>query len=158
MPECEICGREVSEVFEINVEGAQMLVCEADARGKEVVRRYGSEEERRQPKAQEMYEKPGEEEIIDNYGEEIRKAREKLGLPLKVLGEMIAEKESTLLRIEEQKTLPSEKTRLKLEKELGIKLTDRVSGKKTFVSSKKNEPVTLWDIAKEENEKKEQGE
>jgi uncharacterized protein (TIGR00270 family) len=92
-------------------------------------------------------------ELVENYGEEIRKAREALSLPLKVLAERINEKESTLTRIEKQEMLPSEKTRQKLEKELGIKLLSKASDTKTFIASKKSEPVTLWDLAKKEDEK-----
>lgn len=136
MPECEICGRQVETVYEIVVEGARMLVCEADAKGEEVVQRFDSREARSQPKASEKREpeEEGQEEISENYGEEIRKAREKLGLPLKVLAEKISEKASTLVRIEKQKTLPSEKTRKKLEKELGIRLISKVPGKQIPVN------------------------
>ena len=70
------------------------------------------------------------EELVENFGEVIRNAREKQGLPIKVLAEMINEKESTLVRIEKQKSSPGEKTRHKLEKELRIKLLAKATEKK----------------------------
>ncbi len=154
MPECEICGKRVAVVYEIDLDGSQMLVCEACARGRKVAQTFGptgKDEEKSKPVAI----KSTQEELIENYGDVIRKAREKLGLPLRVLAEKISEKESNLLRIEKQKTLPNEKTRQKLEKELGIKLTSKETDSKSFLASKKNEPVTLWDLTKQ---KKDQGE
>jgi putative transcription factor len=153
MPECEICGRKVATVYEITLDGAQMLVCEKDAQGRDVLKTFGTEERKRESaKAAPVAKESGPEEIIENYGEKIRAAREALGLPLKVLAEKISEKESTLTRVEKQETLPSEKTRQKLEKELGIKLLSKGTEEKKFVAAKKNEPVTLWDLAKKEKE------
>lgn len=155
MPECEICGRKVATVYEITLDGAQMLVCEKDARGRDVLKTFGAEERKQESARNKSTSAPvtresGQEEVVENYGEKIRVAREALGLPLKVLAERISEKESTLLRIEKQKTLPSEKTRQKLEKELGIKLVSRGTEEKRFVAAKKSEPVTLWDLAKKD--------
>ena len=150
MPECEICGKQTASVFEINLEGAQMLVCESCARGKEVVHRFGSEEgggglREAEPERE-------TEELIENYGREVRKAREAMGLPLAVLAERINEKESALARIEKERTLPSEKTRMKLERELGIRLLSRGAAERMFVPAKKGEPPTLGDLAKKKDE------
>ena len=62
--------------------------------------------------------------LIENYGIAIHNGREAMKLPLKVLAEMISEKETLLLRIEQEKTMPSTELTKKLEKALGIKLTD----------------------------------
>ncbi|MEM3876096.1 MAG: helix-turn-helix domain-containing protein, partial [Candidatus Micrarchaeaceae archaeon] len=64
------------------------------------------------------------EQIIDDYGETIRRARESMGLSLKVLAELLNEKESFLARIEKQKTTPNSKLIEKLEKTLNIKLIE----------------------------------
>ncbi|MGC9037266.1 MAG: multiprotein bridging factor aMBF1 [Candidatus Micrarchaeia archaeon] len=155
--ECEICGAEVETLYEIEIEGTTMLVCSVCARGKHLTGKVvkSKEEADTENKA-----KPGarpkekeELEIIDNYGEVIRKAREKLGLPLKVLAEKISEKESTLERVENQKTLPNDKLVSKLEKELGIKLTRPVEQGARVSVTKPSEPLSLWDAA----EKKKKG-
>jgi putative transcription factor len=152
--ECEICGKQADVLYEISVEGAQMLACERCARSGEILRTVNSEKEEKPRKTVPIEKKreSGEEEIIENYGDVMRKAREALGLPIKVLAERISEKESTLIRIEKQKTLPSEKTRKKLEKELGIKLVSRSAEKEQFRTSKKDEPVTIWDMKKNKDE------
>ncbi|MGC8676267.1 MAG: multiprotein bridging factor aMBF1 [Candidatus Micrarchaeia archaeon] len=153
--ECEICGAEVNTLYEIEVEGARMLVCEVCARGKNLTGRVvGEAAKRAEPSVQASHATAGaeEEEIVEDYGEEIRKAREKLGLPLKVLAERINEKASTLLRVEEQKTLPSEKLAKKLEKELGIKLEMRAP-ERSFSQGSKPEPLSLWEAASKKEKK-----
>ncbi|MDE1855195.1 MAG: TIGR00270 family protein [Candidatus Micrarchaeota archaeon] len=147
MPECEICGKRVDTVYEINFEGTRILVCGKDARGRDVINTFGPKSSEERSKPPEPAKAPMQEELIENYGEKIRKAREALGIPVKVLAERISEKESTLTRVEKQETLPSEKTRQKLEKELGIKLLAKSQESKQFIASKKSEPVTLWDLA-----------
>ncbi len=155
MPECEICGKKVDTVYEIMLDGAQMLVCEKDARGRHVAHSFGSDSQRAVGDQRAAHGERAQEELIENYGEAIRKAREALGLPVRVLGERISEKESTLSRIEKQETLPSEKTRKKLEKELGIKLLAKEPDEKRFVQTRKNEPATLWEFANKKDEKEE---
>ncbi len=153
MPECEICGKKTDTVYEVLVDGTQMLVCERDAQRRDVVNRFGPSSKRETPGRNVERAAPAQKELVENYGEVIRKAREALGLPMKVLGERISEKESTLTRIEKQETLPSEKTRMKLENELGIKLLAQGAEEKKFVQAKKNEPATLWEFATKREEK-----
>jgi putative transcription factor len=150
MTECEICGRNVDDLFEIKVEGALMLVCEKCSRGKSVIHQFEKETKHAMP----SYAAPsgrgseGEDEIVENYGEVIRNAREALGLPVRVLAEKINETESSLARIERQKSPPSEKVTKKLEKELGIKLTAKAEARKSVPLPRKDEPLSLWDVAR----------
>jgi len=148
--ECEICGRSTDDLYEIKVEGALMLVCEKCSRGKSVLNKFGRETERtiRVSAASSGREGEGDDEIVENYGEVIKNAREALGLPIRVLAEKINETESSLARIERQKSPPSEKARKKLERELGIKLTARTEAKKSVLAPRRNEPLSLWDVAK----------
>lgn len=151
--ECEICGAEVDTLYEIEIEGATMLVCSVCAKGKHLTGKVVKEKEERPAPVAKAPVEGNETELIDNYGEAIRKAREKLGLPLKVLAEKISEKESTLERVEKQKTLPNDKLVGKLEKELGIKLTKPVEHGREANVAKPSEPISLWDAA----EKKKKG-
>ena len=127
MEECELCGRGVKDIYLVNVEGAELRVCVNCARGKKVIASY-TEKAAQQKKSN--YARPVREEdqpVIENYGAAIRNARERMKLPLKVLAEMIAEKETLLLRVEQQRTIPSMALTKKLEKALGIKLIDMTS-------------------------------
>jgi putative transcription factor len=150
MTECEICGRSTDDLYEIKVEGALMLACEKCSRGKSVIHQFGRETKQtiQQSAARPGRESEGEDEIVENYGEVIRNAREALGLPVRVLAEKINETESSLARIERQKSPPSEKVTKKLEKELGIKLTAKSEAKKSVPLPRRDEPLSLWDIAK----------
>jgi len=150
--ECEICGKETNIIYVVEVEGAVMNVCVECSKGKKVIEKIDlSKQEKKVAKA--VKEKEKESEVIEHYGEAIRKAREKLGLPLNVLAERINEKASTLLRIEEEKTLPTDKVIKKLEKELGIKLLEEKKEEPT-VHLKPDEPITLWDAAEKKEAKK----
>lgn len=150
MTECEICGRDTDDLYEVNVEGAVMLVCEKCSRGKNVLHTFGRETKQtiKSAPAPSAKEGEGEEEIVENYGEIIKNAREALGLPLRVLAEKINETESSLARIERQKSPPGEKARKKLEKELGIKLMVKGEAKKSVMLPRRDEPLSIWDVAK----------
>jgi len=150
MPECEICGKQTNKLHEVTVEGAIMLSCAACAEGKGVEIALGGGSSKKKQRSEVHVSKV---EIIENYGEVMRKAREAMGLPLRVLAERINVKESALARVEKQKALPDEKTRLKLEKELGIKLIAEATSDSGKAPTKRNEPVSLWDAA-EKREKK----
>ncbi len=149
MEECEICGKPTSILYTVALEGAHVMVCEKCSQGKAVIDKIdlGGKGADRKEQYKPSRELPQEEEIVDNYGTLIRKSREAMGLPLKVLAERIAEKESTMLRVEEQKTLPSTMLTKKIEKELGIKLTTRPEPRASGGSFGKTGPITLGDAA-----------
>lgn len=150
MYDCEICGRASESLFVIEVEGTQLAACQGCTKGKTIIDVVGLEAKERKPiVAEEKNE--ALVEIIDNYGEEIRKARERLGMPLTVLAERINEKHSTLLRVEKNRMLPSEKLTAKLEKELGIRLAAKSDVGAKNNRPGKNEPVTLGDAAVKKN-------
>lgn len=156
METCEVCGKATSELYFAKIEEATMWVCAACSKGKPILKSMDSErvERRNIP-----FKKGNEEtEVVENYGGQIRAAREKLNLPLKVLAEKISEKESTLMRVEKGKTLPTEKLRKRLEKELGIKLIAKSDITKSNFTSGKNVPITIGDAAftKKDLEKKEE--
>ncbi len=146
MYDCEICGKKTKSLYIIDVEGAELTTCMNCAEGKNIVEIIEEES----PKIGVRTTQKTEEssiEVIDNYGEVIRSAREKLGVPMKVLAEMINEKESMLNRIEHGKLLPNDKVVQKLEKNLGIKLTTSIE-KGSHLQNKGNDaPVTLGDAA-----------
>lgn len=135
MDECEVCGRKSDQLFQVNIEGAEMIVCVSCGRGKKVIQEFSNREEQ---KPRFVSKKQKEElQIVDNFGNIIKHAREAMGLPHKVLAERINERESTIIRVEKGEHLPDDRLARKLEKELGIKLlVQEASGGKQFSSSK----------------------
>ncbi|MDE1825038.1 MAG: TIGR00270 family protein [Candidatus Micrarchaeota archaeon] len=157
MESCEICGKNTEKIYLARIEEANMWVCESCSRGKKIIKSVNLEKGSNSP-APKIGVGADEEEVVEHYGEQIRKAREKLGLPVRVLAERIAEKESTLERIEKEKGLPTDKLRKKIEKELGIKLTSKLQGENITGGLERNRPITLGDAAftKEQIEKGEE--
>ena len=147
MGDCEICGRSSDILYIVELEGARMSVCERCSKGKSIISKIGSEHEA--PTRPSAREEEPEDEIIEGYGEKIRKAREALGIPMKVFAERINEKESNLIRVENERTLPTEKLVVKLERELNIKILikPKADAGNSKIKKGKNEPLTLGDIA-----------
>ena len=144
MYDCEICGRKTESLYIIGVESAQLAACQRCSAGKKILDSF--EPEAKNPRTT-VYRKAAEpeEEVVDNYGDVIRAARTRLGVPINVLAEMINEKESTLARVENGKMLPNTKLAKRLEKELGIKLTERPASSGKAKQLGGNEPITLGD-------------
>lgn len=122
---CEICGKDVPKLVRAEIEGAELMVCpECSSLGKvlrepqDYVVRPSVQKISIVPK---IHEPP---QVIENFGAEVKKAREKLGLTREELAKKIFEKESLLVRIENTNFEPEEKVIRKLEKALGIKLIE----------------------------------
>ncbi|MCL4373813.1 MAG: multiprotein bridging factor aMBF1 [Candidatus Marsarchaeota archaeon] len=123
MEECELCGRKIEHAYVIEVEGVELRVCSDCATGKHIISEPKEAKQQNQAQMRHAQKKSSDDyELVDGYGSMIRNAREAMKLPLKVLAEMLNEKETLLLRIEEQKTQPSVELVKKLEKALSIKL------------------------------------
>lgn len=153
MDECEVCGRKSDELYQVSIEGAQMIVCASCAHGKEILQEFSNKEE---PEQRVFKKGPREElQIVDNFGSIIKRAREALGLPHKVLAERINEKESTLVRVEKGEHLPDDRLAKKLERELDIRLIVKESAERKHYSSSKQDQVTFGDsvIVKDKRDK-----
>lgn len=143
LDECEVCGRKSDELFQVNIEGAKMIVCAPCAKGKDVLQEFSNKEKQ----VPVNYKKAAKEEmqVVDNFGSLIRHARESIGFPTKVLAERINEKESTLIRVEKGEHLPDDRLAKKLERELNIKLIVKSGMEKKQYSSSKQDQVTFGD-------------
>lgn len=146
MEECELCGENIDSVYGINVEGVELRVCSSCAKGKRIVYREDKRSMKREIAKKQAKPRREEVEIVDNYGLKIRKARESMKLPLKVLAELINEKESLLARVESEGTLPSEVLTRKLEKALSIKLEQQVVEQERAQRRDKKENATLGEF------------
>lgn len=90
---------------------------------------------------------PESDEIAEDYGSRVRIAREQMKIPVRVLAEMLNEKEGLIKRVEQQKTLPPEALRKKLEKALGIRLGEAApSESSSYHGAGKAEEATLGEF------------
>ena len=88
------------------------------------------------------------QEMVEGYGSQIRKAREKLGLSHEDLGRKINEKASVLKKLETSKMAPNDMLVTKLEHVLKIKLLAPISEEKTAPEAPKmaSRELTLGDL------------
>lgn len=127
--ECDICGKKEAS-FIIQVEGAKMAACKGCAyHGKIVIsleedaprKEFRAQEGRGVPKSMQL-----EEDLVEDYGKTVRKAREARGLKIEEFAKQINEKASYLDKIENQSTRPPIETAKKLERALGVKILEKV--------------------------------
>jgi putative transcription factor len=134
--QCEICGSDIKgNPIRVTVEGTVLDVCGKCAR-------YGTPSDKWTPVSRKLApvektiftHKPRrdafdklEGEIIPDYAQVIKKARESRGLTLEGLALKIMEKSALLRKIEREELVPEDAVRKKLETELNIKLTEKVS-------------------------------
>ncbi len=153
MEDCELCGRQTKNIYVVEVENVELRTCASCAKGKKVIRteleqvKQSSNNRRATPKPMKEEDKP----LVDDYAKVIRDARVQMKLPIKVLAEMINEKEGLILRVEEERTMPSIELTKKLEKLLKIKLTyEPVQDTNKYNTGKKNSSVTIGDFVEAE--------
>lgn len=151
MVQCEMCGKEVPNPKTVKVEGAELDVCDDCADfGTEVKTdsssttstKYstsssssnssdssggstsgGSSGGRRR---RDMFDEM--EELVSDYDDRIRDARESEGLSQEELADDLNEKASVIRKLERGDSLPSDDVREKLEKKFGISLTETGGG------------------------------
>ncbi|MEM2948583.1 MAG: multiprotein bridging factor aMBF1 [Candidatus Anstonellales archaeon] len=144
---CEVCGEREAR-FIITIEGATMNACAVCAKGAKILNKKPDEEIEKGVRVVETG--VVEEDIIEGYGEIVRKARERLGLSRQELARKISESESYLEHIEKEKMRPTIKTAKKLERTLGIKLIEKTTEVIIEKPEKKTkEELTLGDFVEE---------
>ncbi|MEM2208351.1 MAG: multiprotein bridging factor aMBF1 [Sulfolobales archaeon] len=156
---CEMCGRAVlrRELKVIYVENVRLSVCQSCysrlTRGdiaKEI--EEATKTQTRRPKVA-SERKPEERvldeyEIVPDYADRVRRAREKLGLTQKALADMVKESENTIKRIESGRLVPTIVLARKLENALSIKLLEPVveAAQARLPSPAKMKELTLGDV------------
>ncbi|MFH1588513.1 MAG: multiprotein-bridging factor 1 family protein [Candidatus Diapherotrites archaeon] len=126
--ECEICGNEHPDLRESDFGGAMLSAC-PNCRSAEKEKSSPTQEKSFAEKGKKLSNGLDRQEmaridLIQGWGQKIRKAREQKGLMLKELGEKIFEKESTIQKIESEKIKPNKKIIEKFESFLGIHLIE----------------------------------
>ena len=137
---CEMCGKDVPSTRIVIVEGSRLNVCPGCARFGEDYRSSSSggapvtqsvieerlERREKRMRSKDIYAGTSSIEIVDDYGGAVRAAREAKGMDLEQFASLIQEKKGTISKIESNSLVPDDKLIKKIEKALGIKLTETV--------------------------------
>ncbi|MDI6888977.1 MAG: multiprotein bridging factor aMBF1 [Methanocellales archaeon] len=142
---CEICGTEIKgKLHRIRIERSELSVCNDCARYGDVLKPKVEMKKARVkvPGRGNVYDV---DEIVSNYSQVIRKARQLRNLTIEELAANIKERASLIKRIERGKIIPEESVRKKLERFLSIKLTEPIEKIELTHSTPKT--LTLGDVA-----------
>ena len=170
MPSCEMCGKEFSSLRRAIIEGTTMSVCggcvkfgvEQAGAATEVTGRsrvtQAVEKRAVRGRTRDIYESM-QEELVEDYGERVRNARNRKGMTLEQLGERLKERVSELAKVEAGTYHPTDTLVAKLERELGIKLKEKPEvpsgiGGKPVGGTGQDKALTLGDLIKKQLEKK----
>jgi putative transcription factor len=136
---CELCGKDVTFLRKVTIEGVQLEVCTECAKFGIEAKREASKEDAPMPivaqrleyrerrgKPKDVYDAGGKDELADDLGKRIRDARSKRGMTHKELAMKINEKVTVLSKVETGEMRPDDRLVKKLERELGIKLKEKV--------------------------------
>ncbi len=143
---CELCGKRTKDLYKVEIEGTEMVVCKECSRYGKVIGKYSTTPKPRPVKKVKIEEK--EEIIIPEYAEIVRSVREREGLSIEEFAKKIGERESTLRSIERGEILPDEKFIKKFEKQFNVKLTQEIKLTEVPRSKEKPEALTLGDVVK----------
>jgi len=161
---CEVCGQKiVGKYRKVNIEGANLIVCRNCAKfgdSSTILHAQARKLEPSIPRTQKMggakkSKISGKKkdflltsyELVDDYMDKIRKAREERGLSQDELAKKINERVSIIKKIETGKMRPPQTLAKKLEKELQINLHETVDSAGLAIGSKDySKELTLGDI------------
>ena len=162
---CELCGVEVPRTKMITVEGTTLSVCMncakfGDQTGVPLKKRPGIspnilmrlEARKRRMAVRDIYTTQGEEVLVDDFADRIRKAREKKGWKQAELGAKVNERVSIIAKLESGEMIPPDLVVKKLEKTLDIKLKEKIETQAAKKASTAARPLTLGDLFKVEKE------
>ncbi len=161
---CEMCGKEVPVTKTVVVEGSRLTVCPNCARFGEDYRGSASggapvshtvieerlQKRERRMKSKDIYAGSSTVELVDDYGGVIREAREARGMDLDQFAASILEKKGTLSKIESNNLVPDDKLIKKIEKALGIKLTETVQSGVSVGNGGGSNKMTLGNFIRRE--------
>jgi len=151
MPTCELCGKRLgTKAYLIKVDRVEYLACEkcASKYGKVIKILQFKEKERntiKEPTRRRISRPSYELEVVEDYPDIVKRAREELGYTRELLARLVGEKESTIRRIEDGSLIPSIDLARKLEKVLKVKLVEEVEGEE-LPERRRDVELTLGDI------------
>ena len=160
--QCEICGSEIrGRPLKVTIDKSELEVCANCAK-------LGTVDNKRTPVSRKISpvapaartarpksQKPRKsvfegftEDLVDDYDQVIRDARQSRGWTQEVLATKIKEKASLIKKVERGEIVPEESVRTKLEKTLNVKLTERTSTDSEWTGDRLSRGTTLGDIVK----------
>lgn len=144
---CEICGKE-GKLVKAKIEGAVLEVCESCAETGEIIDEPKPVKKKVKEKSSKKKPEAEKQELVRNYQNLVKEAREERELSIEELAESINEKESVLKRVEQGRLNPSKKLAKKLKNKLGVSLYEEIKVE-DYKSSKDKETkeMTVGDIA-----------
>ena len=154
--QCELCGNEHSFCRSAIVDGVEMMLCQNCVKhgkiSKEIKSTNSNLQNRilsriKRQKEKDVY-KDMNRELVNNFGDLIKIAREKRGLSREKLGFNIGERTVTIAKIEKGDLRPSDKIAEKLEKELSITLFEEVKEISASSTSSHSSGLTLGDFVR----------
>jgi len=164
---CEICGRRIDnerQCRKVVLDNAVVIVCPQcynrlvkQGKAKPYIEKPVVQNQKRWVRTnvsrkllEDMY------EIVEDYAERIRRARQKLGWSQAVLAQKLRVSENVIKRIESGRLKPSIELARKMEKLLGIVLLEPIVEESTSYSTGEEDYLTIGDIIriKDENEQR----
>jgi putative transcription factor len=94
-------------------------------------------------------------ELIEDYGTQIRKVRQKLGLSEKDLAKKMQEKESVIKNLEKMELTPDNKLITKIRKYLSLDIVEHTDVSKSHILAKSTGAKTIGDMLRMDSEKSE---
>lgn len=166
--QCEMCGKEVPRTRKVIIERTEMSVCsdcakfgkEATPEAKKAAGVQGSVGDRLAARQRRMTSGQdalagGEEELVEDFGPRIKRAREKKGWTREQLADKIGQPVPTVTKFESGDMVPSDRALQSIERTLGVKLKEKVD--KAFIPQRpdasKPSGLTLGDLIKEAQKK-----
>ncbi|MEW5937295.1 MAG: multiprotein bridging factor aMBF1 [Candidatus Thermoplasmatota archaeon] len=158
---CELCGKDVSRLRPVRIEGSVLSVCTACVRFGEGVKIEGRKESAPSPVAtrlemrerrmreRDIYEHE-EYDLVPDFPALVRKRREGLGLSQEDLGRKLNERKSVIQKLEAGDIHPDDKLVAKLEKVLGISLREKRALGRVQSAPREDRGLTLGDLIRYE--------
>ena len=164
---CEMCGKDVPSTRTVYIEGTSLSVCpncakfgdeNRNARGSGAAagpssailqQRLERRERRMNPKN--LYADGRDRiQLVIGYGDVIKEAREAKGMDIEKFAASIGEKKGIIAKVEAEDLTPDDKLIKKVEKALGIKLTEVVQSGGSIGGGINNKTMTLANFIKKE--------
>ena len=159
---CEMCGAESASLEPRKVSGSVLRVCTSCAgMGKQTSYResvghrafVAQTLEKREQKTRYKDISSDEKVLVSNYGDVVRKARERKGLDHVSLAMKISEKKSIITSVESGNMKPNEKLIKKLENFLKINLMENVEETSSSYKTGSKKNFTMGDLINQALEK-----
>jgi putative transcription factor len=155
---CDICGAPIEgQPYVVKLDNAVLHVCRrcaasygaVSAAEPQTQRRVAPPPPRRTSAARRSADRY---EVVEEYAEVIRRARESMGLSREALASYIGVKESVLRRVESGQLVPDVQLARKLEKALGVKLLVPAQQGEADAGAPARKELTLGDVAEVRDE------